>query len=293
MEEIKPLVITKDIVISSFNTIDYYNLNKDFYQIPKAHPYWEMVYVDKGEVISVYDGVGHTLVEGQLVFHPPHSMHAHISNNLVSNSILVVSFTSDSEILDTFQRKIFSVSSMSKKFMSYFVDECKKSIGDIVNFSNGVPQPLLINNNLIGTTQLMECCFVMFLYSVLRDESYEILEKSELSHSIISSSLTELVKRYMRDNIGSNLTLYDLCKKFNVSQSNLFKKWKDNSNIGIMEYFLNLKIDEAKRLIREKEYNITQISEMLGYSTIHHFSHSFKKSVGMSPSEYKRSIGIK
>ncbi len=290
MQEAAPLFIARDIVISSFNTIDYYNLNKDFYQIPKSHTYWEMVYVDKGEVISVYDGVGHTLMEGQLVFHPPHSMHAHISNNLVSNSILVVSFSSDSEILNTLQRKIFTVSPLSKKFISYFVDEANNTFGDIVNFSSGIPHPLVIDNAQLGTTQLMECYFLMFLYSVIRDESYEVLKKSDLSHSIISSSFTELIKRYMRDNISSNLTLYDLCKKFNVSQSNLFKKWKDNCNIGIMEYFLNLKIDEAKRLITENEYNITQISEMLGYSTIHHFSHSFKKSVGMSPSEYKRFI---
>ena len=64
MVKIEPISISKEIVISSFNTIDYYNLNKDFYQLPDAHPYWEMVYVDRGDVISNYDDIGHSLFEG-------------------------------------------------------------------------------------------------------------------------------------------------------------------------------------------------------------------------------------
>jgi YesN/AraC family two-component response regulator len=57
-----------------------------------------------------------------------------------------------------------------------------------------------------------------------------------------------------------------------------------------MEYFYRLKIEEAKRLIRNGTNNFTQIADKLGYSTIHYFSRQFKKIVGMSPSEYSKSI---
>ena len=127
MKSYAPIAISKDIVISSFNTIDYYNLNKDFYRLPDSHSYWEMVYVDRGDIISNYDGVGHTLSEGQVVFHPPHSSHLHISNKLVSNSVLVISFVSESTLLNNLQRKIYSVNSSSKKILSLFLDECKKA----------------------------------------------------------------------------------------------------------------------------------------------------------------------
>jgi len=285
-----PLLINKDIVISSFNTIDYYNLKKDFYQLPDSHTYWEMVYVDRGDVISNYGGVGHTLSAGQVVFHPPHSSHSHISNKKVSSSVLVISFVSESELLKKLQRKIYTVTSGSKKILSLFLDECKNAIGDITNTTSGIPKALTLIDNHIGATQLMECYFLEFLYSLIRTESFETLKKTEESRTIVSTTFAELLKSYLLDNIHKNITLSDLCKKFNVSQSSLCKKWKDYSGVGLIEYFINLKMDEAKSMIRLGELNISQISDSLGYATIHHFSNSFKKATGMSPSEYKKSV---
>ena len=51
-----------------------------------------------------------------------------------------------------------------------------------------------------------------------------------------------------------------------------------------------MKIDMAKQLIRTEQMNFTQISEKLGYSSIHYFSRQFKKLTGMTPSEYASSI---
>ena len=51
-----------------------------------------------------------------------------------------------------------------------------------------------------------------------------------------------------------------------------------------------MKIEYAKQLIRENQMNFTQISDFLGYSSIHYFSRQFKKISGMTPSEYASSI---
>ena len=66
--------------------------------------------------------------------------------------------------------------------------------------------------------------------------------------------------------------------------------YKINFGISIMELYNKMIIAEAKKLIREKNYSISQISDMLGYSSIHNFSRAFKKSVGHSPSAYSKSI---
>ena len=54
-----------------------------------------------------------------------------------------------------------------------------------------------------------------------------------------------------------------------------------------------LKIDKAKQLISEDIYTVTEISEILGYSTIHYFSRHFKRITGMSPSQYAKSVKTK
>ena len=51
-----------------------------------------------------------------------------------------------------------------------------------------------------------------------------------------------------------------------------------------------MKIELAKSYLRENNYNVTQISEILGFSSIHYFSRQFKKKVGMSPIEYSNSV---
>jgi len=52
-------------------------------------------------------------------------------------------------------------------------------------------------------------------------------------------------------------------------------------------YFISLKIEEAKRLLSETPMNVTEISQMLGFSSVHYFSRLFKSKTGMTPTEYR------
>ena len=51
-----------------------------------------------------------------------------------------------------------------------------------------------------------------------------------------------------------------------------------------------MKIEKAKEYIRENEMNFTQISDELGFSSIHYFSRLFKKKTGMTLTEYRSSV---
>lgn len=57
-----------------------------------------------------------------------------------------------------------------------------------------------------------------------------------------------------------------------------------------MGYVNHLKLEKSKELIGKAELNITQISNYLGYSSVHYFSRQFKQKYGMSPSEYSKSL---
>jgi len=47
---------------------------------------------------------------------------------------------------------------------------------------------------------------------------------------------------------------------------------------------------EAKKLLREKQHTVSQISDMMGYSSVHTFSRAFKKATGLSPVAYTKTI---
>ena len=57
-----------------------------------------------------------------------------------------------------------------------------------------------------------------------------------------------------------------------------------------MEYFSRMKIKAARHMIREGRLNFTQISETLGFQSVHYFSRRFRSICGMSPSEYADSV---
>ena len=51
-------------------------------------------------------------------------------------------------------------------------------------------------------------------------------------------------------------------------------------------FFKRYKLNRAAQLLKERKYNISEIADMTGFSTLSHFSTSFKKQFGVSPSEY-------
>ena len=75
-----------------------------------------------------------------------------------------------------------------------------------------------------------------------------------------------------------------------ISRTQLQKIIHTETGVGIIDYFSQLKIEAAKHLIRDGHLNYTEISQELGFSSIHYFSRRFKKITGMSPSEYASSL---
>lgn len=57
-----------------------------------------------------------------------------------------------------------------------------------------------------------------------------------------------------------------------------------------MQYILSKRIQNAEALLRNPNYNISEIARIVGYDNALYFSRAFKKGKGMSPSEYRQSI---
>jgi len=289
--EFETHVIKRDIVIDGFNSIYYFEFGKNFSHAPEKHDFWEMVYVDGGEVIAITDGLGRTLCQGQVIFHKPMEIHAHVSNNIVPNNMLVVSFSSSSEAMQFFDKKVFNLDKTGKTLLTLFINEAKKALGSISGeYSN--KNPLDFSGAPFGSVQLLECYLTELLLVLSRnDDSLIIREKvSESSRDLAQSSISELIASYLKDNIYNNITLSDICKTFFMGKSKLCKLFGEYMGVGPIEYYSGLKISEAKMLLLKDELSVSNISDMLGYSSIHNFSRAFKKNTGFSPAEYRKKI---
>ena len=99
----------------------------------------------------------------------------------------------------------------------------------------------------------------------------------------------EQILSYLSDHVYENLTVAEICRDNMISKSQLQNIFHQYKGCGVIEYFSRMKIDTAKKLIRENRYSYSQIANMLNYSSYQYFSLQFKKYTRMSPSEYNSS----
>ena len=287
--ETKP--VKREITIDGFNSIYYFEFGKEFSHAPEKHDFWEMVYIDGGDVIAITDGFGRTLSQGQVIFHKPMEVHAHVSNKLVPNNMLVVSFTSKSPAMEYFDKKVFSLDKTGKTLLTLFINEAKNALGKIPGEYSD-KNPLDFSSAPFGSTQLLECYLTELLLVLSR--SYENTESNEKSsenaRTLAQSSIIELITGYLQSHVYEAITLADICKTFFMGKSKLCKLFDEYMGKGPIEYFSELKIAEAKKLLLCEELSVSNISDMLCYSSIHNFSRAFKKQVGFSPASYRKKI---
>ena len=100
--------------------------------------------------------------------------------------------------------------------------------------------------------------------------------------------LVELMEQNM-DN--GELVVDDLVRELAVSRSVFFKKLKTLTGLAPIEFIKEIRIKRATQLIETGEFNMTQISYMVGINDPRYFSKCFKAQVGMTPTEYRDKVG--
>lgn len=281
----------EEIKIDGFNSIYYFEFGKNFTHPPERHDFWEFVYVDSGSIMAVTDGVATKLSQGQIIFHEPNEPHSHISDNEVSNNMLVISFTTHSPAMSFFAKKIFTLDKTSKTLLTLFAEEAKNALGEIPG-DYKKKEALDFSSAKFGSAQLLTCFLTEFLIRLIRSGTQmgSKIVQSEENRTIAQTSIAEMIVEYMNENLHKNLTLRDICSHFMLEKSQLSHIFKNNIGTSVIGYYNKLKIKEAKRLLRNGDLTVSQISDMLGYSCIHTFSRAFKAQVNCSPTEYKNKV---
>ena len=283
--------ITAEIAITGFHSIYYFEFDKNFYHPPEKHDFWELVYVDYGSINAIVDGVDCSLTQGQVIFHQPMEQHSHVANRQEASNLVVVAFSCPSPLMAYFNNKIFSLEKSSRKILSLFLAEAINALGQLCgDYEN--KSPLDFSQAKLGSVQLMQCYLVEFLFSLMRsDEAFvEALKPTQDNKRMAESTLVESVTQFIKNQVYQPPSLPLLCSHFSISRTNLCRIFKEVIGTSPIDYWISIKMKEAKKLLREGNLNVTQIAEQLGYNSIHHFTRMFKRCSGMSPSAYRTSV---
>ncbi len=284
------------LTIRNIVTIHYFEYTSNYYYAGESHPFWEFLYVDKGEVEVNGDDRHYTLKKGQIIFHKPGEFHNLWANGESAPNLVVVSFECDSPAMKFFENKVLSAGEVERTCMAAIVSEAQNVFSTPLNDPN---TKLLERRGdaPFAAEQVIRLNLEWMLIHLLRSaDSADSKAKAAQPGSLIreknQKDSLDTVIAYLEANIHRRITLDEVCRSTVVGRSYLQKVFREKTGGGVMEYFGRLKIEAAKQMIRQDRNNFTEISTSLGYTSIHYFSRHFKKVTGMTPSEYASSVKI-
>ena len=79
-----------------------------------------------------------------------------------------------------------------------------------------------------------------------------------------------------------------LAEEFHLSAQYISQLFKNEIGVGFLTYLTNIRMERAKQLLLSTSLSIAEVSEQSGYSDYRVFTKVFKKSEGITPSQYRR-----
>ena len=288
--------LTNSITIEKIYSIHYFEYMSNFSFEGEVHNFWEFVCVDKGEVVITAGKKNMTLKKGDVAFHKPNEFHNVTADGETAPNLVVISFKCDSDAMRFFNDRVLHVDETERNLLADIIIEARRC------FDCRLDDPYLKNMpkkepDQFGSEQMIRLCLEHFLIHLIRRYSNPFVlgrkPRLEIPKATKTKSDTDIFNRvvdYLEAHLGSHVTIEQICKDNLIGRSHLQKIFRERSGLGVIEYFSTMKISAAKQMIRTNRLNFTQISEQLGYTSIHYFSRQFKKMTCMTPSEYASSI---
>lgn len=287
-------VLKQEFEIESIISVHYFEFAKNYVYEGEIHDFWEFVYVDKGELEVMSDDKGFRLKKGEMIFHKPNEFHNLWADGKIAPNIIVITFDCNSEAMKFFENRIISTGDTVKNLLAQIIKESKEAFSTELNISN-VTKLEKKKSSLFGCEQLIKIYLQHLLIYLVRKGS-NLLPEDRLSSSVKERTYNDMTTKaitFLQSNISNNITFQDVCRHLNVGSTYLKAMFKEYTGTSVIDFYKSLKIEEAKKLIREGQLNFTEIAEKLSYSSIHYFSRHFKKATGMNPSEYASSVKVK
>jgi len=286
------IAIEESFRVEAIITLFYMELSKSFTHEGESHDFWEMVYIDKGDMICTADKNRFILKSGEMTFHKPGEFHNLSGDNTISPNVSIITFECKSPLMSFFDGKIFKLTAEEKSLLSLLFTEGLATFR-LENESDPLLQNMVeLDTAPLGGGQTVRNLLEIFLIRLAR-RTDAVSKKTRRSFVIDGVDIPYEVKEIvdlLRASVYSRLTITDIAERLGRSPSTIKRLFSSHFDKGIIHYFNDLKIAEAKRLIREGGYNFSQISYMLSFDSPQYFSKCFHSNTGMTPSQYRDSI---
>ncbi len=276
--------------IDRLYAIYYSELPRNHLFMGEKHDFWEMMYVSRGLVITTIEDKKFVLKAKDAILISPRKFHTLSCDGKNSSDIINISFTSS---FDGFRR----IADLNLKPSQIIRQILINIIGELgVKDTYTYKVNLFLNNRdpQIMYHHAIKLYIELMLIQLLRENATREKDKSIgiKAEQTEDDNIFDMMVQYLESNINKNINLELLCREFLLSKAKVRQIFLKSSGMNFKKYYIHIKIEKAKILLRESNYSITEISSFLGYETIHYFSEIFHAMVSMSPRAYRSSLFV-
>lgn len=274
------------IAVTRLANIHYFEFTNEYHTISDSHSFCELVYVDNGEIIVNSEAYSGILGNNQLIIHSPNELHSLKCDEKIAPNVIIIGFECDSERLLPFSQSPVTLSSENKKMLA----EIMKEGMSVYAPPYDLPNTLNMKKKKIypfGADQMIRLKLESLLIALIRE--CETKKLSAKSNSQASGNIAE-IHSYITENYTEKILLDNICFLFGTNKTSLCRNFKNEYGTTVFNYINALKIKKAKEMLREDKLSVTEISESLGFNSVHYFCRVFKKAAGQSPKSYVKTV---
>lgn len=147
----------------------------------------------------------------------------------------------------------------------------------------------ICSGNALGKDVLADLTLQELIVHIIQTQN---LQAASNEHEFIQEdNPLSFVISYIRENIGEKIQVDDLSEKACMSRTSFYRAFKREFNLSPLDFILKEKIKKAKHLLSESKNSISDVCFELGFSDLNYFGRQFKKSEGISPTQFRSVSG--
>lgn len=254
-----------------------------------GHNYFEINFLYTGSCVQLFENERRTLHAGDMCIISPYAQH----NIIVESDCIALGILMRKSSFDRIFWKLLTQKDLLSAFFRHSLYEDQQSNYLFLQTDNRTEILYLLQNIVLEThlndsyanhnaINLMNVLFGKILRSY--SETIQFYDIKPRLHQELEFSM---LLQYVQQNYQT-VTLQGLAQQFHFSEAHLSRRFKQNTGKGFSALIQELKMNRAAESLRNTTMKVGEISEMVGYDSVDHFSRSFKKHFGTSPLAYRK-----
>ena len=225
------------------------------------HEDFEFLYMEKGTVRIIINGVQYQPEQGQCV--------------------LIASGDVHSIFADAGKYSVIKIMIFSREIITHPV-----AGGSFIG-ENSLIDPLV--KVIFQEQTLMEAEHSGEVQSALLNAAYHLLYRGRsIQIPSGSSDLTREILKYIDQYLGEDLSISWIAQVFHISESTLYRLIRKASGQSIQQYIISKRVSKARDFLWQGEKSMTEIAYRCGFGSIRTFNREFKLLTGVSPRDYQK-----